>query len=256
MSDASEVRVAVSLLEQARRVVVLSGAGMSAESGIATFRSRDGVAGLWDQYDPMTLATAQAFSDEPELVWGWYLWRIGTMRAAAPHDGHHAIAALESRGNRDVTVVTQNVDDLHDRAGSTRVLHVHGQLNALRCFDCGATHEDAVEPPADPVRRVPPPRCRRCGGLVRPGIVWFGETLPAEVFSAGQEAVENADLVLLVGTSGVVYPAAGLPAVARAAGVPVVEINPEETPLSDMCDVLLRRPASEALRELATAVIA
>lgn len=256
MSDGhTDVQVPAGVIEAAstaRRVVALTGAGMSAESGIATFRDRD--TGLWSRFDPMTLATTQAFEDDPDLVWAWYLWRIGVIGQAQPNPGHVALGEWQRRGTT-VHVVTQNVDDLHERGGSTDVLHLHGELNALRCFDCGTAYTEPVEPGGEPLERIPPPTCAECGGNVRPGVVWFGEMLPPGVFDDAVALIEQADLVLVIGTSGMVYPAAGLPGVARGAGVPVVEINPDETDVSDLCDIRWRDTTARALpallRELA-----
>ncbi|PIE27201.1 MAG: hypothetical protein CSA58_05570, partial [Micrococcales bacterium] len=229
-----------------RPVVILTGAGMSAESGIPTFR--DAQTGLWAHYDPMMLATPEAFAEDPDLVWAWYAWRIGLLAGCEPNDGHVALAELGTMV--EVAVVTQNVDDLHERAGSREVVHLHGRLQALRCADCGTAYPQSAEVaartaeqpgpdqgpggrPTEPPR-CPPPRCE-CGGPVRPGVVWFGEPLPVEAFSAAERLVNGAATVLVIGTFGLVYPAAGLPAVARAAGAQVIEINPEPTMISDVC---------------------
>jgi NAD-dependent deacetylase len=197
---------------------------MSAESGIPTFRDADH--GLWQRFDPQRLATPQAVVADPALVWGWYLWRMRMARAAQPHAGHRALAELAEIGVM-LTLVTQNVDDLHERAGSRDVVHLHGSLFASRCFDCAApAMVDIPDVAMEPTLRVEPPRCTNCGGRVRPGVVWFDESLPAATWARAVAAVERSDLVLVVGTSGLVYPAAALPDVARARGARVVEINP------------------------------
>jgi NAD-dependent deacetylase len=242
------------LVDGARRICVLTGAGMSAESGIATFR--DAQVGLWAQYDPTELASPQAWAADPELVWGWYRWRTRLVARAHPNDGHRALARFAQR--RLVEIVTQNVDDLHERAGSEVLSHLHGSLFANRCERCQAPEDRPDAPPdldepdgatASP-QRVPPPRCHRCGAAVRPGVVWFGEALPVDALERAAEAVTSADLVLVVGTSGMVYPAAGLPGLAQNAGVPVVEINPQPTALSGLVDHVCRGSAATVLPEV------
>lgn len=209
-------------VETASTVGVLTGAGMSAESGLATFRQPH--TGLWSRFRPEELATPEAWQADPDLVWAWYQWRAGLVRAAEPNAGHLALARWAEQSA--VSIVTQNVDDLHERAGSAAVQHLHGSLFAPRCADCG-TPAAAADPPApdDPVERLEPPRCSACSGLVRPGVVWFGEAVPG--IDAAVETLTGADLLLVVGTSGVVHPAAGLADVAVARGVTVVEVNPD-----------------------------
>ncbi|QRP65524.1 NAD-dependent deacylase [Rhodanobacter sp. FDAARGOS 1247] len=233
---------------EARSVVVLTGAGMSAESGIATFRdARDG---LWSQFDAQALATPSAYRADKALVWGWYVWRMAKVRAAQPNAGHLALVRLAALKSGGVVVVTQNVDDLHERAGSVGVIHLHGDLFASRCFACARSF-DGFQPPADaadhPVLRLSPPRCAHCGGYVRPGVVWFGEMLPQKPWAQAQDVVRRCDLMLLVGTSGVVHPAAALPGAARARGARVVEINPVVTELSEHVDHVWRATAGESL---------
>lgn len=235
---------------QSGTVVVLSGAGMSAESGVPTFR--DVQDGLWARYDPMTLATPEAFAERPALVWAWYLRRLQLVRQVQPNEGHRAVADLARR--HPVEVFTQNVDDLHERAGSTRVGHLHGDLLGFRCADCGRAHEGDVEVPDEVAEEMAPPLCPHCGGNIRPGIVWFGETLPADVFSAAERAMRRASLVVVVGTSGVVHPVAGLPLVAVSAKVPCLEINPVETELSDWMRWCWRATSAKALPELVSAI--
>ena len=227
------------------RVTVLSGAGISAESGVPTFR--DDTNGLWARFDPYELSSTQGWLDNPERVWGWYLWRHYLVANVQPNDGHRAIAAWQ--GYADVTVVTQNVDDLHERAGSKPVHHLHGSLFQFRCANCGTPYNEALPPMPEPALEVEPPVCR-CGGLIRPDIVWFGETLPQGPWQAAVEATEAADVVVVVGTSAIVYPAAGLPELALARGIVVVEVNPESTPLSSIATVSMRESAGKALPEL------
>lgn len=248
---------AASLLGGARRVVVFTGAGMSAESGVPTFR--DGLTGLWARYDASRLATPEAFHADPDLVWGWYEWRRAAARTAEPHAGHRAVAGIEARVPGTL-VVTQNVDDLHERAGSTAPVHLHGSLFAPRCVGTGAhpavvPDDTDADPDAGPGdgRRMPPPRCDRCGALVRPGVVWFGEPLPEAASTAAVDAAANCDVLLTVGTSGVVYPAAEIPRIAARAGAAVIQVNPEPTPLDRICTVNLRGPAAGILPALVAA---
>lgn len=236
------------------QITVITGAGMSAESGIPTFR--DALTGLWARFDPQHLATPEAFHEDPALVWGWYRWRAALVLRARPNAGHLGLAELEEAGH-DVTVVTQNVDDLHERAGSTRVLHLHGSLFASRCIKCGAA--PAAEPLRENVDAVPaegsreaPPACTACGGRLRPGVVWFGEGLPESAWLQAQDAVAACDLLLVIGTSNLVYPAAALPLAALEAGTPVLEINPQPTALSARADTSWRLPASEGVQRLMT----
>ncbi|GAB1594469.1 SIR2 family NAD-dependent protein deacylase [Lysobacter claricitrinus] len=234
------------------KVAFLTGAGMSAESGVPTFR--DALTGLWARFDPERLATPEAFRSDPDLVWGWYRWRAAQVQRVQPHAGHSAIAALESDGF-DIAVVTQNVDDLHERAGSSRVHHLHGHLLRSRCIDCGAMSEpDPIVAPyegdADGHREAPP-RCAACGGRQRPGVVWFGEALPDEAWSAGVDAIRGADRVVVVGTSGLVQPAASLPGLARRLGIHVLEINPQPSALTADVDEYWPMTASAGLLRLA-----
>jgi len=227
-------------LEQARSVAVLTGAGVSAESGVPTFRGNDG---LWKHYRPEDLATPDAFSRDPKLVWEWYDWRRARIAQTKPNPGHYALAEIEKRIPR-FTLITQNVDGLHELAGSRNVLRVHGSIWMVRCLSCGTERED---------RRVPlatiPPKCE-CGGLLRPGVVWFGESLPSNVWRDAEAAASTADLFLVIGTSAVVYPAAGLAQIAKTRGARLVEINIAETALSREIDEFLQGPSGELLPRL------
>ncbi len=250
----------LTVAREAERVVVLTGAGMSAESGVPTFR--DAQTGLWERFDPAQLATPQAWEEDRAFVWAWYAWRRGLVRHAEPNAGHRALARWEAawsaRGAgpaRSIQIATQNVDDLHERAGSTVLAHVHGNLFASRCERCERAYEDTEPPPAEPVERIAPPSCPQCGAAVRPGVVWFGEMLPAAEFEAAHEATIGADLVLVVGTSGIVHPFAGLPVAVAAAGIPVVEINPVDTELSPIVGHCWRVGAAVALPALVDAVL-
>ncbi len=217
-------------LRAADEVLVLTGAGVSAESGIATFR--EALTGLWARFDPAELATAEAFSEDPARVWSWYEWRRAQVLAAQPNPAHRALAEWARRHGR-LRLVTQNVDDLHERAGSRDVIHLHGSLQAPRCFECARPLEVPPLPDAEE-RRVAPPRCPDCGGLARPGVVWFGEPLPSDALTSAWALAERCDLCLVIGTSGLVQPAASLPGVARQQGATVVRIDPQ--PAADFRD--------------------
>jgi NAD-dependent deacetylase len=230
------------------RICVFTGAGMSAESGVPTFRGTHD--SLWSRFDPMRLATADAWRADASLVWAWYRWRMERVRDARPHAGHRALSELARRTVK-VSLITQNVDDLHERAGSVVDAHVHGSLFALRCFDCDVPFEDGLSPFDLGAQRIAPMACTHCGGGIRPGVVWFGEALPDDAWQSATAAARECALMLVVGTSGLVHPAAGLPALARQNGAVVVEINPERTALSDEVDHVWRATAAEALPVLA-----
>jgi len=227
-------------LANAASVAALTGAGISAESGIPTFR---GPGGLWRTYRAEDLATPRAFARDPHLSWEWYNWRRGIIATAEPNAGHRALAELERSLPR-FTLLTQNVDGLHDRAGSRRILKVHGDIWTLRCTACTREWRDAR-----PSLPELPPKCD-CGGLARPGVVWFGEGLSEDVWSAAVEAAHAAQVLLVIGTSALVYPAAGLVELAQSAGAKVVEINVAETPVSAMVDLSWRASATTALPQL------
>lgn len=278
---------AAELARSARRVVVLSGAGLSAESGVPTFRQAQ--TGLWERYAPEQLATEDAFWSDPELVWAWYQWRARLVRSCAPNAGHLAVAAWQRllsgtpaasghgpghdagppgpRGS--LTIATQNVDDLQERTGAEVMAHLHGSLFDYRCADCGAPAEHnpgtAIPDPAgaagagsapdlEPLPRTAPPRCAVCGdGMLRPGIVWFGEMLPAGALEDTIAALEDCDLAVVVGTSATVQPAASLPYAALGVGAAVVEVNPEATDFSTAATVSLRGTAGQVLPALVPA---
>ncbi|MBZ5605965.1 MAG: NAD-dependent deacylase [Acidobacteriia bacterium] len=227
-------------LKSASSVAVLTGAGISAESGLPTFR---GPGGLWRQYRAEDLARPETFARDPKLVWEWYNWRRSVMARAQPNAAHRALAGIEQRSAQ-FTLITQNVDGLHDAAGSRNVLKVHGDIWTIRCSVCGKERVDR----SDPLPELPP-RCA-CGGVERPGVVWFGESLPKDVWAQSEKAARAAELFFVIGTSAVVYPAAGLVGLAKASGAKVVEINIAETPVSAIVDASLRGPASEILPEL------
>jgi len=236
---------AAAAIGKARHVFVLTGAGISAESGIPTFR--DALTGLWSKFRPEELATPEAFERDPELVWQWYEWRRELVRRAEPNAGHRALVALAQRVPR-LTLVTQNVDGLHQRAGSQSVLEYHGNILRDRC-----TVEQVVAERADDAR-AGLPRCASCGGLLRPDVVWFGEAIPRTPMMLAAAAAEDCDVFLSVGTSSLVYPAAGLAEAAAARGALVIEINPDPTGLTPRVPLVLQGPAGRILPDLCAAL--
>jgi NAD-dependent deacetylase len=223
-------------LREARAAAALSGAGMSAESGIATFRS--GPDALWRNIRPEEIATPQAFARDPSFVWQWYRERLQKAAGAQPNAGHRALVEI-ARSVSDFTVITQNVDGLHAAAGSQAVIELHGNVRRARCTGCG----DLIPAPTEGAL---PPLCA-CGALLRPDVVWFGEFLPDGVMEEATAAVRRSDVVMVLGTSAQVYPAAGLVDDAQTAGAFVAEVNPEMTPASDFCDISVRAKTGEFL---------
>ena len=232
------------LLAQARRVAVLTGAGISAESGIPTFR--DALTGLWSQFRPEDLATPEAFAANPKVVWEWYASRRDRVAKAVPNAGHAALVELERRTPH-FRLITQNVDGLHARAGSRNVIELHGNIMEDRCFAEGRTLTPADQLPGTP------PRCARCGAPVRPGVVWFGEALPPKALDEAHAEARGCDVFLSIGTSTVVEPAASLPFVALEAGAAVIEVNPTRTPLSAHATIVLSGAAGAVLPRLVRA---
>jgi NAD-dependent deacetylase len=231
----------------ARLVAVLTGAGVSRESGLSTFR--DAQDGLWEQYDPMQLATAEAYLRNPPLVWQWYEYRFGRARDAQPNPGHQAIAALEQLFPQ-VAVVTQNIDGLHQRAGSTDVIELHGSIHRYRCIQghTGFTQADFA------AQAERPPLCPRCQALLRPEVVWFGEMLPQDALERAYRLSEVCDAMLVVGTSGEVQPAASLPYFASARRAVVVDVNPQRDRIAALADIYLPGPGGEVLPKLVEAI--
>jgi len=225
-------------LAGSRSLAMLTGAGISAESGVPTFR--DAQTGLWARFDPLQLATPTAFAIHPKLVWDWYAWRRELVVRVQPNPAHDALVDIERR-------VTQNVDGLHRRAGSRKLVELHGNIGRVKCSREGTLveHWDLV---GDEV-----PRCASCGALLRPDVVWFEEMLPPEALAAAEAMVRRCDLMLVVGTSAEVYPAAALPSIAKASGAIVIEINPNATALSPTADYALRGPAGRVLPALVQA---
>jgi len=232
-------------LRTARHVVVLTGAGVSAESGVPTFR--DALTGLWANFDPLELATPSAFRRNPKLVWDWYAQRREQVRSVAPNPGHYAVARIEQRVPT-FLLATQNVDGLHARAGSRKLVELHGNIARVRCSRESRRVVEAWDEPGDD-----PPCCPHCGAYLRPDVVWFEESLPAHALIAAEDAARACDVLLVVGTAGEVYPAAALPQYAKAGGASVVEVNPAETPLTPLADHVLRGPSGVALPALVRA---
>jgi NAD-dependent deacetylase len=237
----TSLQQAAECLRAAKRVAVLTGAGISAESGVPTFR---GMGGLWEGHRVEEVATPEAFARDPALVWRFYNLRRNALRSIEPNDGHRALAALEARLGAGFTLVTQNIDGLHTKAGNRNVLEVHGRLSRVKCSRC-AYSEDR---PGVVLPELPD--CPACGALLRPDVVWFGEMLPESVWHAAVDAVEQCECFLVVGTSAVVYPAAGLIETAREAGASVIEFNMEATAASERADVVLHGPSGQLLPEV------
>lgn len=244
----AENNIPESLIENLKRadhISVLTGAGISAESGVPTFREAQ--TGLWARYDPQQLATPQAFRHKPRLVWEWYTWRRELVLKAEPNPGHWALAEME-RQVPQFTLITQNVDDLHRRAGSQNIIALHGDILKTRCSNCRKVADNWEQ------SALIPPRCSTCGGLLRPDVVWFGEPLPTEALDAAFTATRVCDLFFSIGTSSLVEPAASLPFIAMQNDIPVVEINPDETPLTSAATYSLKGAAGQVLPKLVQVV--
>jgi NAD-dependent deacetylase len=235
----------ITYLKKATRVVILTGAGVSQESGLRTFR--DAQAGLWAQYRPEDLATPQAFALTPKLVWDWYAHRREAAKVAHPNPGHYALAKME-KFVPGFTLITQNVDGLHRVAGSKNILELHGNILNVRCSECGTFADDwGAEPESVP-------RCKKCNGLLRPDVVWFEESLPREQLDAAVDATRACQVFFSIGTSGVVQPAAALALAAKGEGAVVIEINAEPTPLTAKADFAFHGKSGEILPQLVKAV--
>jgi NAD-dependent deacetylase len=228
-------------LLEAKRVAVLTGAGISAESGVPTFRGDEG---LWKKFSPEELANFDAFMKNPKMVWEWYNYRRRIVEEVQPNPGHRALVDLEELVP-EVVIVTQNVDNLHQRAGSKKVIELHGNILRNRCLNCGRITTATNLEFTDGV-----PRCPHCGGMLRPDVVWFGEMLPEDALQKAYGAAKNCDVFFSVGTSAVVYPAASLPEIAFRQGAFVIEINPEPTPVTDFAHVSLRGKSGEILPQI------
>ncbi len=230
----------ISKLKKADSIAVFTGAGISAESGVPTFRGEDG---LWKKFRPEELANFDAFMRNPDLVWEWYRYRKKIIADIKPNAGHYALAEMEKR-HEYFAIITQNIDNLHRRAGSKNVYELHGNIERNYCIDCRKSYSNE-----EIIKQEKAPRCN-CGGLIRPDVVWFGEFLPQDQWDAGEAAADRADIFFSIGTSAVVYPAASLPMIAKRAGAYVVEINLERTELSHQADEVLLGKSGEILPKL------
>ncbi len=232
----------IEALRNASHTAVITGAGVSAESGVPTFR--DAQTGLWAKYEPTELATPQAFRRDPKLVWDWYAWRRERVLAVKPNPGHFALAEL-ARQCEQFTLITQNVDGLHQQAGSENVIELHGNIMRARCFDM---HHVAESWPDDIDDQ--PPKCTQCNSLMRPDVVWFNEGLPTDALDGAMNASQNCDVFFSIGTSSVVQPAASMATIAAQNGATVIEINPTPTPLTHQADFVITEPSGEVLPEI------
>ncbi|MCL5885188.1 MAG: NAD-dependent deacylase [Deltaproteobacteria bacterium] len=237
------LRAASDAVAKSMSLCVLTGAGVSAESGVPTFR---GPGGLWKNRDPMSLATSEAFAEDPKEVWEWYQWRRGLIRGCAPNPGHRAIAEVE-KGKDDFLLVTQNVDGLHRLAGSRRMVEFHGDIWVVRCVGCGEGKEVRDDFPELP------PRCPACGGLLRPGVVWFGESIPSRALEASIAMVDRCDTLVVAGTSSVVHPAASFAFAAARRGATVIEVNLDPTPATEIARFSFQGKAGEILPRILAA---
>lgn len=235
------------VLLQSKKLVVFTGAGVSAESGIPTFR--DALTGHWAKHDINQLANATAFINNPGFVYSWYEMRRKQINSVQPNTAHEVISYLETIVP-EFTLVTQNVDDLHERSGSTNVLHLHGSIHKPRCFSCSEPYEFTVTDNIKTDLIKSPPHCLKCGDYIRPGIVWFSERLPEDVLNKAEQSVNHCDVMLIIGTSGVVYPAAKLPFDAKQSGAKIIQINPTPTDFDMIADFNLVGRAAEILGEM------
>ncbi|MFW9919887.1 MAG: NAD-dependent protein deacylase [Candidatus Thorarchaeota archaeon] len=231
-----EIWNASCIIDDAAYLVALTGAGISRESNVPTFRGEDG---LWRNYDPMELATPQAFAKDPKLVWEWYQWRQALIQECTPNPAHLTLAKWESKGILK-HVITQNVDNLHQRSGSKNLTQVHGNIFGLKCSRCNY-NTNLVSPPVDV------PLCPECGSYLRPDVVWFGESLDSDVMQTVYFKLNNADVIIVIGTSGFVQPAASFPFIVKQNGGEIIEVNLEETPITSFVDVHLSGKAGEIL---------
>lgn len=242
-SNTEEIALVVDWILSAQKVVVLTGAGVSKESGVPTFREAQ--TGLWQKYDPHELATPEGFLKDPNLVWSWYDWRRKLVMDVDPNPGHYALAELERclPPTTKFSLITQNVDDLHRRAGTKAPIHMHGSILIFKCFDRGHPQKEV------PFGLKQPPKCQ-CGSLVRPDVVWFGEALDEQVLNNSFANADSCDLMFVVGTSGLVQPAASLPYAVKQRRKRVVEVNPDTTPITEIADVTLQGPSGDVLPKL------
>lgn len=239
------IKRAANYIRTTHQLTILTGAGVSKESGVPTFR--DALDGLWAKYDPTKLATRAAFSADPKLVWEFYEYRREIMRPAEPNPGHYALAELQRRYPT-TRIITQNVDDLHERAGSTDVIRLHGNIAGNKCFyNCQGDPTPVDVSQIEWDKTSGPPPCPHCGRWVRPDVVWFGELLPPAQFRRAKELLAQTDVILVVGTSGLVSPSAEMPGHVKRAGGAVIEVNPDYSMITRIADVKLEAPSGEAL---------
>jgi NAD-dependent deacetylase len=239
------IREAAKILRGSRLPTILTGAGVSKESGIPTFR--DALEGLWARYNPAELASPRAFATNPKLVWDFYEMRRERMRPAQPNPGHYALAEL-AKHYEHLPLITQNIDDLHERAGSKSVIHLHGLIAENKCSAACLGEPTLIEVSSlTQVRDDEPPRCPHCSAFVRPNVVWFGEMLPRDALAAAMQAVHSTDVMVVVGTSGVVSPAADMPYQAKQRGAKIIEFNPFPSEITPLADLWVEAPSGESL---------
>lgn len=235
----------------------MTGAGISAESGVPTFR--DPIDGLWETYEPEQLVSVEGWESDPGVVWAWHVWFAALISRCSPNPGHRALGRWNRNWTRTeqglIEVVTQNIDDLHTRGGLAPIAHLHGQITKFHCSECGAPASPILSWPTEPTPSMPPPKCPICGGYIRPSVTWFGEALPTKAVDAAVQSAMTCDAMLVIGTSGAVYPAAGLPKLVAGRGKPVIEINPRDTDITHHMDIVWRESAAVALPALVDGVV-
>ena len=242
---------AAKLLIQSKFAIAFTGAGISAESGVPTFRDPDG---LWRSYKPEELATHEAFLKNPKLVWDFYRWRMGLIMKAKPNRAHFALAELEGMGLLKA-VITQNIDNLHREAGTENLIELHGNIFRIRCTSCSYRENLKGQGKLEEfLASKELPRCPKCGSLLRPDVVWFGESLPVKALEGAFELASRADLVLVIGTSGLVYPAAYIPHIVKERGGKVIEVNPKRSAITPIADIYIPKPAGVSLERILKAV--
>jgi NAD-dependent deacetylase len=248
MLSPAMIEQAAKHIANAKQITILTGAGVSKESGVPTFR--DALDGLWAKFDPQQLATRAAFSADPKLIWDFYEYRRDIMRPAQPNPGHFALAELQRR-YPSTRIITQNIDDLHQRAGSTDVIRLHGNIAANKCFyNCQGDPTPVDVSQIEWDKDSGPPPCPHCGRWVRPDVVWFGEMLPEDALLRAKELLAKTDIMLVIGTSGLVSPAADMPRRAKDAGATIIEINPDYSMITRIADLKLEAPSGEALPQI------
>lgn len=246
------IQQAAELIQQANTITILTGAGVSKESGVPTFR--DALEGLWAKYNPEQLATPYAFQENPKLVWDWYEWRRELVASVSPNPGHYALAEIENFKDL-VTIITQNVDDLHEQAGSKNVIHLHGNIATHKCFDnCQGTPTLIDTTQLEYDAEAGPPKCPYCQAYVRPNVVWFHESLPLIELNKAVEFSQLCDLMIVVGTSGLVSPASELPRIAKQNSAKIIEVNPDYSMITRYADIKLEAPSGEILPQVIEAL--